>query len=248
MMKMMDNKKAFSWLQIVIVLAIFVLVVYGIFNLFLPQITAAARLLGIPPSEDKPSVEYTVATLETHKGLIESYLARVGSEIDVEIVLNGEIHRTGFIGETCLVCTDYVFETRERIPFIQLTRGTKTQRVEAAHIVGGADEGNLDGVDAGTVEMSVELVQRGYVKGSTRETSDTWSVLMAMVDEQGNPMHDETGKQLRLMLLTVSDVQVRGRDITYQVRPSYEYDEEKENEQTENEQTNENKETQEVFP
>lgn len=223
-MMMHTNKKAFGWLQIVIVLALLVLIVYAMFNVFLPQITAAAEALHIIEPGEKPNVEYDIATLETQKGLVESYLARVGSEIELHITLNGEIHRTGFVGETCLVCTDYVFEKSERIPFTQLTRGTKTQRIDASAIVGGASEENLDSIDSGSVEMTVGLVQKGYAKGFTLESRGTWSVLVEMVDEQGNPMMNEKGKPLKLLLATLSNVQAQGREITYQVRSAYEYD------------------------
>ena len=228
MNRMKMNKKAFSWLQIVIVLAILVLVVYAVFNLFLPQITAAAEALNLISPDEKPNAEYAIATLETYKGLAESYLARIGTEIELQITLRGEIHRRGFLGEECFVCTDYVFEKSERIPLTELRLGARTMRIDANSIVGGADEANLEGIDEDSVEITagpVQLVQKGHRGGSTRAGDGTWNVFIEMIDENGAPMRDETNKPLKLLLATVSDAQTYGREITYQVRPAYEYDE-----------------------
>ena len=214
------NKKAFGWLTFILLLALLAVAAIIIFRELLPRLVSSASQLGYTENE-KPSAEYTLASLETHKGIVDDFLKTAASDISVEIVFSGEIHRKGFTGETCYVCRDYDFTVTERIPFADFTRSLKTHRVTARDIPENPDDATLDSIDSVHIDK-ITVLAKGQPNGFAEEHAGTWDVRSFVPDDKGGLKYDATSnKLLALSVGSVSDLRVFGREIQYRLNPAY---------------------------
>ncbi|MDO8642351.1 MAG: hypothetical protein Q7R76_02035 [Candidatus Woesearchaeota archaeon] len=215
---MKQNKKGFGWLTFILLLALLAVVAVIVFRELLPRVVSTASQLGYIENE-KPSTQYTIATLQSHKGVVEEFLQSAGGDIDIEITFIGEIHRTGFTGETCYVCVDYDFTATEKIAFADFTRGLKTHRVTARDVVENPDDAALDSIDTAQIEK-ITVLYKGQPGGYAEENTAGWEIASFVPDDKGGLKYDATSKRLIAVGIgTISDVRVQGREINYQLNP-----------------------------
>ncbi len=223
--KLQSNKKGVVVTLLLVVLVLLALAVIAtvVFRDWIPGLVTVAAQLGIIDMKAPPQADFTAATLATHKNVVEEYLQRIGDDLTVEIVLKGEIHRSGIIGETCYVCSDYTFLVHKKIPFKDLKRGIHTHRVTARDVVGGAEETNLNGLDEVAID-TINVFVKNSKSGYALKKEDTWNVHLPILDEQGNTKYDaRSNKALYLLLTTVTDVQFHNREVQFTVKPAYTY-------------------------
>ncbi len=218
------NKKGFGWLTFILLLALLAVAAVVIFREFLPRVVSIASQQGYIESE-KPPTQYTLASLETHKGIVDQFMHGAGADTEIEITFSGEIHRKGFSGETCYVCRDYDFRVVQKISLADFTAGLKTHRVTARDIAENPDDANLDGIDTMRVEK-IDIIYKGIpaVNGyaEEQEAAGAWAITSFVPDEKGGLKYDAKTKQiLAVQLGTVSDIRFFGREIQYQLNPAY---------------------------
>ena len=215
------NKKGFGWLTFILLLALLAVAAIVIFREFLPRVVSSASQLGYIESE-KPSTQYTLASLETHRGIVDQFMQNAAADTEIELVFRGEIHRTGFTGETCYVCRDYDFLVVQKIPLKEFA-GLKTHRVTARDIPENPDNADLDGIDTVRVQ-TIDVRYKDSVNGYAQPSGDgnTWDVVSWVPAPEGGLKYDAKTKQiLAVQLGTVSDIHFFGREIQYQLNPAY---------------------------
>lgn len=217
------NRKGFGWLTFILLLALLAVAAVVIFREFLPRVVSIASQQGYIESE-KPPTQYTLASLETHKGVVEQFMQGAGPDTEIEITFSGEIHRKGFTGETCYVCRDYDFRVVQKIPLADFS-GLKTHRVTARDIAENPDDADLDAIDTVRVEK-IDIIYKGTpaVNGyaEEQESAGAWAITSFVPDENGGLKYDAKTKQiLAVQLGTVSDIRFFGREIQYQINPAY---------------------------
>lgn len=223
-MRMKKNKKGFGWLTFVLLIALLAVGAIGLFRELIPRVVSIAAERGYIESE-KPPTQYTLASLETHKGVVEQFMQNAGSDTEIEITFSGEIHRKGFSGETCYVCRDYDFRVVQKISLADFTTGLKMYRITARDIAENPDDANLDGIDTVRVEK-IDIIYKGTpaVNGyaQEQEAGGVWAITSFVPDEKGGLKYDAKTKQiLAVQLGTVSDIRFFGREIQYQINPAY---------------------------
>lgn len=219
--KLTKTKRGFGWLTFILLLALLAVAAVVIFREFLPRVVTIASQQGYIESE-KPSTQYTLASLETHKGVVEQFMQAAGADTDLEIVFVGEIHRKGFTGETCYVCRDYDFRVVQKISLAGFS-GLKTHRVTARDIVENPDDADLDGIDTVRVDK-IDILYKGTANGyaQPQEAAGSWEMVSFVPDEKGGLKYDAKTKQiLAVGLGTISEVRFFGREIQYQINPAF---------------------------
>lgn len=219
--KLTKNKKGFGWLTFILLLALLAVAAVVIFRELLPRVVSIASQQGYIESE-KPITQYTLASLETHKGIVDQFVQGAGTDTEIEIVFVGEIHRKGFTGETCYVCRDYDFNVVQKISLADFS-GLKTHRVTARDIPENPDDADLDGIDTVRVE-NIDIIYKGSANGyaQPQEAAGSWELVSFVPDETGGLKYDAKTKQLLAIGLgTVSDIRFFGREIQYQFNPAY---------------------------